>query len=66
MNCDLCLVILVRRGPGWSDGGSSVWGALLHFARDGSLVSPRVVTGSEEIAVVEARILIPGIVYSSY
>ena len=52
----------MRRGPGWSDGGSCVLGTLLQFTRYGSVVSPRVVAGGEEVAVEEARILIPGMV----
>ena len=54
-----CLILL-GRGPGWSDGGGGVLGTLLHLTRYGFLVSPRVVAGGQEVAVVEARILIPG------
>ena len=61
MNCDLCLVILVRRGPGWSDGGGRVWSTLLYLPRYGSLVTLRVVAGGEEVAVVEAGVLEPEI-----
>ena len=56
----------MRRGPWWELGGGRVWGTILHFTRDGSLVSPRVVAGGEEVAVEEARILIPGMVLCLY
>ena len=52
----------MRRGPWWELGGGRVWGTILHFTRDGSLVSPRVVAGGEEVAVVEAGVLEPAMV----
>ena len=38
---------------------SGVWAALRHLPGDGSLVSDRVVAGGEEVAVVEAGVLVP-------
>ena len=52
----------MRRSPWWELGGGRVWGTILHFTRDGSLVSPRVVAGGEEVAVVEAGVLEPAMV----
>ena len=51
-----------RGGPGRPDGGGRVWSTLLYLPRYGSLVTLRVVAGGEEVAVVEARVLIPGMV----
>ena len=51
----------MRRGPWWEFGGSGVRAALIHLTRDGSRVSPGVIAGSEEVAVVEARVLKPAI-----
>ena len=51
----------MRRGPWWKFGGGGVRATLIHLTRDGSRVSLRVVAGSEEVAVVEARVLKPAI-----
>ena len=57
----ICLIVLCNlwRGPWWELGGGGVRGALIHLTRDGSRVSLRVVTGGQEVAVVEARVLVP-------
>ena len=59
-----CISILVppsglRRGPGGMGRRSGVWAALRYLPGDSSLVSDRIVAGGEEVAVVEARVLVP-------